>query len=76
MFNFMKNPKVKREYKTHVEHLNEYKESLNKIFVFWPRDVMSHIEIVQDMEFLLNMMGPRTSSFGGKDKKLATTKSR
>ena len=37
------------------------------------KNVLDKISIAEDRLFLLNMMGPRTSSFGGTDKKFEAT---
>ena len=55
------------------EKIKKFKEDIGNTFAFWPRNALELITIEEDRQFLINMMGPRSASFGGSDKKFATT---
>ena len=66
-------PKMLCDKEQSLEKIVQFKNKLQKTFVFWPRHISNKISSKKDRLLLLNMMGPRTASFGGTDKTFAAT---
>ena len=59
-----------------LEKIEQFKKKLQKTIVFWPTNVLNKIAIEKDRLFVLNMMGPRTATFGSTGKKFAATRTK